>query len=282
MEPRKELTDTGAGMNITAKIWDQGKTGYNVHAFVDGVALCHKGRKAAPMFANNARDLESAQKFVRQTPGAAMCEKCTARFESLAEKAAERVYERTENGTVTVVDRGAGLAEINHAMMGGRRDVREMSSINRTDYAIDYKDGRSVRLILVDAPAPEGYTQGQAVIVQRPGLPTITGTVAHIHTAPGYVAVTDDRYRDTTTYPTRFLSPAEPEEALEDSAPWSTASHRMLLHKFTEATKDGRAVCNKSYRPWRYGNGYSFETKAKRQASEYAHLYTFCPRCDAK
>jgi hypothetical protein len=195
-----------------------------------------------------------------------------------------KVYKRTENGTATIVDRKAGLDEINAAMIGdAKKTVRTMSSISRTDYAIDYKDGRSVRLVLANTPAPEGYTQGQAVIVQRPGREPFTGTVAHIHTAPGYVAVLDDKHRGVSTYPTNFVSAAETEEEeSKDSAPWSTASHRMLLHKFTEATKDGRAVCNKSYRPWRYGNGYSFETKAKRQASEYAHLYTFCPRCDTK
>lgn len=64
-----------------------------------------------------------------------------------------KIYERTENGTTTPVDRVTGLAEINAAMMGvGRKAVRSMSSITRTDYAIDYRDGRSVRLILVDTP----------------------------------------------------------------------------------------------------------------------------------
>ena len=209
--------------------------------------------------------------------------------------AATKQYRRTENGTTTEVSREAGLKEINNAMMGGRKAVREMSSITRTDYAIEYRDGRSVRLVLVDAPAPEGFVQGQPVIVQHPGRPPFTGTVAHIHTAPGYVAVRDDRYRDVTNHPTRFVAAAEepvteaptevaeaPETVAADDAPWSPASHRTLLHKFTEATKDGRAVCNKSFRPWRYGNGYDFKTKAEREASKYAHLYTFCPRCAAK
>ncbi|MEW1638629.1 hypothetical protein AB0469_31795 [Streptomyces sp. NPDC093801] len=65
-----------------------------------------------------------------------------------------KVYERTENGVTTTVDRKAGLDEINAAMIGdAKKTVRTMSSISRTDYAIDYKDGRSVHLILVDAPA---------------------------------------------------------------------------------------------------------------------------------
>ncbi|MFF6928307.1 hypothetical protein [Streptomyces californicus] len=136
-----------------------------------------------------------------------------------------KVYERTENGTATQVSVKEGLAEINDAMMAGKRGVRTMSSISRTDYAIEYKDGRSVRLVQVDAPE---------------------------------------------------------ESADEDSSPWAVASHRMLLHKFTEATENGRAVCNRSFRPWRYGNGYDFKTRTEREASQYADLYTFCPRCDAK
>ncbi|MFJ8163832.1 hypothetical protein ACIRBY_23295 [Streptomyces sp. NPDC096136] len=194
-----------------------------------------------------------------------------------------KVYERTENGTITTVDQKTGQAEINAAMMGpGRRAVREMSSITRTDYAIEYNDGRSVRLVLVDAPAPEGFAEGQAVVVTRPGQPLVTGSVAHIHTAPGYVAVLDDRYRDVSNYPTRFVSAVETEEEPEDNAPWTVASHRMLLHKFTEASENGRAVCNKRFRPWCYGDGFSFKTRAQREASEYAHLYTFCPRCESK
>ena len=136
-----------------------------------------------------------------------------------------QVYERTENGILTMVDQKAGLDEINAAMMGvGRKAVRSMSSITRTDYAIEYKDGRSVRLALVDVP----------------------------------------------------------EAGVENSSLWTVASHRTLLHRFTEATKDGRAVCNKSFRPYRYGNGYDFKTRADHEASKYAYLYTFCPRCESK
>ncbi|WP_199812427.1 hypothetical protein [Streptomyces sp. NRRL S-337] len=119
-----------------------------------------------------------------------------------------QVYERTENGTTAHVSKGEGLAEINHAMMGGKRNVREMSAA-RTDANIKYTDGRNVRLVLVDAPTPEGFVQGQAVVVQRPGRAPFTGTVAHIHTAPGYVAVLDDRDRAVSSYPTSFVSPAE-------------------------------------------------------------------------
>ncbi|WDM16682.1 hypothetical protein J3S85_37575 [Streptomyces lavenduligriseus] len=81
-----------------------------------------------------------------------------------------KVYERTENGVTSTVSQREGLAEISRAKMEGKRDVRTMWSISRTDYAIDYKDGRSVRLILVDAPALEGNTQGQAAPVERTAL----------------------------------------------------------------------------------------------------------------
>lgn len=62
-----------------------------------------------------------------------------------------KVYNRTEDGTATQVSVREGLDEINHAMVAGKRAVRTMSSITRTDFAIEYKDGRSVRLIRVDA-----------------------------------------------------------------------------------------------------------------------------------
>lgn len=76
-----------------------------------------------------------------------------------------KVYKRTENGTATIVDRKAGLDEINAAMIGdAKKTVRTMSSISRTNYAIDYKDGRSVRLVLEDAPVEERTAE------IRPGL----------------------------------------------------------------------------------------------------------------
>ncbi|MFF6794275.1 hypothetical protein ACFY9C_34995 [Streptomyces filamentosus] len=149
--------------------------------------------------------------------------------EYLEGEGGEGYHPAWEVSTVTTVSRQAGMAEINAAQMGEtKKTVRTMSSISRTGYAIDYKDGRRVRLVLVDTPA-----------------------------------------EDT-------------EDTAGDHAPWTSASHRTLLHKFTEATQNGRAVCNKSYRPWQYGNGYDFRTKAEHQASPYAHLFTFCPRCDAK
>lgn len=136
-----------------------------------------------------------------------------------------KVYQRTENGTTTYVSVQDGMAEINNAMMAGKRNVREMSSLNATDYAIQYKDGRSVRLVRTDAPAPEGFAVGQTVVVNRPGQSPITGTVAHIHTAPGYVAVRADRDRIVSNYPTTFVSASKTE------APESANGRRIVAVK---------------------------------------------------
>lgn len=65
-----------------------------------------------------------------------------------------KVYNRTENGVTTTVSQREGLDEINAAMTTGSRKVATMSSINRTDYQITYKYGPTVKLVLVDAPAP--------------------------------------------------------------------------------------------------------------------------------
>lgn len=139
-----------------------------------------------------------------------------------------KAYERTENGVTSIVSKREGLDEINHAQMAGKRAVRTMSSITRTDFAIEYKDNRKVRLVLIDAPAE---------------LPAETDT-------------------------------AEPT--------WSVASHRMLLHRFTQDDQGGRALCNKGFRPYRHANGYDFESRAARDADQYGYLYTYCPRCEAK
>ncbi|WP_406324014.1 hypothetical protein [Streptomyces niveus] len=83
-----------------------------------------------------------------------------------------KVYERTENGVAGQVSIREGLDEVNHAMMDGKRDVKEMSSITRTDFAIEYKDGRKVTLVQVDAPAqdtPEPPTFDEHVISYNGG-----------------------------------------------------------------------------------------------------------------
>lgn len=135
-----------------------------------------------------------------------------------------KIYSRVTDGVEDFITVKEALAIVNDAMMGRvsrERWVRTMSS-QHGRHAIKYRDGRSVLLNEVDAPAEVG------------------------------------------------------------EAPWTVASHRTLLHKFTEATEHGRAVCNRSFRPWRYGNGYSFRTRTEHEASQYAYMYTFCPRCTAK
>jgi hypothetical protein len=95
-----------------------------------------------------------------------------------------KVYERTENGTTTTVSRVDGLAEINHAMMGGKRQVRQMSA-GRTDAQITYRDGRTVTLTLVDAPEAERRivtVKGKRYIVGSivPARPKVEGAATWV------------------------------------------------------------------------------------------------------
>jgi hypothetical protein len=61
-----------------------------------------------------------------------------------------KVYERTENGTTAYVSVREGVDEAERAM-ADRRGVRSMSSA-RGRHTIEYRDGRKVRLVLVNAP----------------------------------------------------------------------------------------------------------------------------------
>lgn len=63
-----------------------------------------------------------------------------------------KVYQVTENGTVTHISIRDGLAIVNDAMMAGRREVATMSS-SYGQHRITYKYGRTLTLILVDDPA---------------------------------------------------------------------------------------------------------------------------------
>lgn len=95
-----------------------------------------------------------------------------------------KVYERTEDGTTSIVSAKDGTAEINHAMMDGKRDVREMSAAG-TDATITYKDGRRVALILTEREAPrrrEITAKGRQFIVSRvtPARPKREGVVSWI------------------------------------------------------------------------------------------------------
>lgn len=65
----------------------------------------------------------------------------------------DTIFNRTENGTTTTVSIHEGLAELTHAMTEGAREVRSLMS-GRDRHSIEYKDGRTVTLILADAPSP--------------------------------------------------------------------------------------------------------------------------------
>lgn len=60
-----------------------------------------------------------------------------------------KIYERTENGVTRIISVKDALAEANHAMMGGRHEVRSMSSSHGRHW-ITYRDGRDVRLEMKD------------------------------------------------------------------------------------------------------------------------------------
>ena len=64
-----------------------------------------------------------------------------------------KVYERTEDGVTTIVSVEAGVAEAERASTD-RRGVPSMSS-RGSRHHLEYRDGRIVDLVLVDAPAEE-------------------------------------------------------------------------------------------------------------------------------
>lgn len=64
------------------------------------------------------------------------------------------VYQRTENGAMEIVSVKEAMTEVNHAMMDGKRYVREMSS-GKGQHSIDYTDGRTVVLIEMEESASE-------------------------------------------------------------------------------------------------------------------------------
>jgi hypothetical protein len=63
------------------------------------------------------------------------------------------IYQRTENGAMEIVSVKDAMDEVNHAMMDGKRYVREMSS-GEGHHSIDYTDGRTVVLIEMEESAP--------------------------------------------------------------------------------------------------------------------------------
>lgn len=196
-------------------------------------------------------------------------------------------FTRTENGTTQHLSARDALAEINHAMMDGKRYVRTMSSDGGgSKHAIEYKDGRKVKFARMDgaAPvtAPEGYTEGQAVTVHRPGKTPFTGTVAHTHSASGFVAVLTDRHRSVSNYPTSFVSPAETknepaEEAPQEATDWATTHSGFTAHRFNA---DHKALCNRAY--WARTFARMHDDYQARAFFADSSAFRICPRCDAK
>lgn len=70
-------------------------------------------------------------------------------------------------------------------------------------------------------------------------------------------------------------------DAPEEPAEWSgTRSNGAYLHRFDPETLRGR--CNKGFRPVRHADGYRLRARTEVETSEYAHLYTYCPKCEDK
>lgn len=65
-----------------------------------------------------------------------------------------KAYRRTENGVVTQVSLTAGLVEIDRAILNFQDEVDGMSQICFASYAINYLDGRKVRLEQINVEAP--------------------------------------------------------------------------------------------------------------------------------
>lgn len=63
-------------------------------------------------------------------------------------------FTRTENGTTQHLTANVALAEINEAMMTGKRNVRTMSA-GSGRYDIEYRDGRKVVFVRVDGDVPK-------------------------------------------------------------------------------------------------------------------------------
>lgn len=78
-------------------------------------------------------------------------------------------------GVATLVDWRVGRDEINAGMMGEtKKAVREMSA-GRTDALIKYRDGRTVRLVLVDAPEEEAAEKLERTTDGRRRIVTVKG-----------------------------------------------------------------------------------------------------------
>lgn len=106
---------------------------------------------------------------------------------------ADKAYERTEDGVTTTVTVREALAEVNHAMMDGKDEVEEMSS-GRGRHHIEYKDGRTVRLVEIDAPAEQPAPEPQWRTLKGVTAPFLVDVVT---ASNGYTRTTGDRTRPT-------------------------------------------------------------------------------------
>lgn len=78
-----------------------------------------------------------------------------------------KIYQRTENGAMSEVSVKDAMAEVNFAMMDGKRYVREMSS-GQGQHRIEYTDGRVVVLLEMNAPAkPETDSEGRKIVTVK-------------------------------------------------------------------------------------------------------------------
>lgn len=90
------------------------------------------------------------------------------------------IYERTEGNHTFEVSVKDGLTEINHAQLNGKRNVKSMSQITRTDYVIEYRNGSKVtfrRTQAKPAPVEDGPT-----IVTVKGKRYVVGTIVPAQT----------------------------------------------------------------------------------------------------
>ncbi|AMD42809.1 hypothetical protein SEA_XKCD426_68 [Streptomyces phage Xkcd426] len=97
-------------------------------------------------------------------------------------------FERTQDGVTTTVTTADGLAEVNSCMIGPlKKTVRTMSG-GTGRYAIEYKDGRKVTLVLkVTEPVTEEDAEYVAEDAQN-AVARINGD-SLVKTEPGYASV---------------------------------------------------------------------------------------------
>lgn len=142
----------------------------------------------------------------------------------------ETIYSRTENDRTTTVSVAEALAEVNTAMMEGKREVREMSS-QRGRHLIEYKDGRRVLLVeTTEEPATETDSQGRRIITVKgkryvvscvtPARPKTPGAKSWVPVA--YVSYWSERNGETFGA-TRFAS-ASRKPGTVGRAVWDAAS----------------------------------------------------------